>query len=742
MSRLINDEVTHAQGGAQRTTTTARQAPLTPEKSLEHLKRCQAIAVEHARNCFSPYMKALSHAFDVQIDEAKSNQEVAEISGIQRLFQKNRVELEEYFSGYVAEGFVKFKQKTLCTELNTGHGDELSIVDNLDLEESLILSRIVQVVDTALAEPLWALNQRMALINGGEPVREVSNPSSPVQLCESLRKACKLIPMNIDAAKTALNTFSEQLHQVSTDIVADTNQYLADAGLMSDLQYRKSKPKVAKREGIEGEARALSGNDESSEQYQNSLLGAIKDLQKTLSDMARGPEPIGSPLANPFNHQQMIDALQAIQLQSMAMIGMPLTGAGQVLAPVNIAAAQQQLQQHLGKDGRVAESDMHAIDLVGRIFEYILRDDNLPDSIKAALSYLHTPFLKLAFIDPGFFEKPDHPARVLLNNLAEAGIRWIGNDGSVQHNMLEKIRETVDRLLNEFTNDVRVITEVLLDFNHYTKNIVRRQELMEKRAAEKAEGEEKLREVKQRVNQEVMERTEDKELPSSLLLFLLQPWFDYLSFCLLRYGDQSEQWEGALELIDDILWGMEHRDDPHDVQVQKELIERLRKDIFAAFEVIGYDSGKGEKLVNSITDLLQAAIAQREPEPEPEPVQEEAKKVVEEKRSAVPAEAAYKPITAEEQRVVDGLKQIEFGTWFEFDGGRRLKVAWYNSRTMHYMLVNQVGKKEAMLTGLELARKMIAKTAHIVSGSAKPFFERALENIYQNMNPDHAKTAS
>lgn len=737
MSRLINDDLSNTQGGAQRegNSTIPRQAPLSPEQSLEHLKRCQAIAVEHAHKCFGPYMKALNHAFDLDIDGAKTNQIVAELSGIQRLFQKNRGELEEYFSGYVAEGFVKFKQKNLCTELTTGGGDELSIVDNLDLEESLVLSRIVQQVDNELAEPLWALNQRMALINGGEPVREASNPSAPVQLCESMRKACKLIPMSIDAAKTALNAFAEQLQVVASDVVAETNQYLAEAGLMSDLQYRKSKPKVAKG-GIESEAESLSGNDEDSEAYQNTLLGAIRGLQKTLSDMAKGPQVIGSPMAaTAFNNQQMIDALQAIQLQSMAMIGMPMA-AGQMLAPMNIAAAQQQLQQQLGTSGRVAENDMHAIDLVGRVFEYILRDDNLPDSIKAALSYLHTPFLKLAFIDPGFFEKPDHPARVLLNNLAEAGIRWVGNDGSNQHNMLEKIRETVDRLLKEFTTDVRVITEVLLDFNSYTKNIVRRQELMEKRAAEKAQGEERLREVKQRVNQEVMDRTEDKELPSSLLLFLLQPWFDYLSFCLLRYGDGSEQWDSAIELVDNILWGIEHRESSDDIKVQKELIAHLRTDIFAAFDVIGYDKDKGEKLVNSILDLLRSAIAQQTPAPEPEPVKQEAKKVVAEKRSVMSVEKSRQEVTNEEQRVIDGLKLIEFGTWFEFEGGRRLKVAWYNSRTMHYMLVNQVGKKEAMLTGLELARKMIAQTAHIVSGSSKPFFERALEDIYQSMNTD------
>ena len=44
-----------------------------------------------------------------------------------------------------------------------------------------------------------------------------------------------------------------------------------------------------------------------------------------------------------------------------------------------------------------------------------------------------------------------------------------------------------------------------------------------------------------------------------------------------------------------------------------------------------------------------------------------------------------------------------------------------------------MGKKEGMLTRLEFARKMVAKTIHIVSRSSKPFFERALEDIYQNM---------
>ena len=99
----------------------------------------------------------------------------------------------------------------------------------------------------------------------------------------------------------------------------------------------------------------------------------------------------------------------------------------------------------------------------------------------------------------------------------EAGIRWVGNDGSSQHKMLGKIRATVDRVLNEFNDDTQIVAEILADFTHYIKNIARRQELMEKRAAEKAQGEERLREVKQRVNDEVTARTEG-HLPASVQL--------------------------------------------------------------------------------------------------------------------------------------------------------------------------------------------------------------------------------
>src|SRR5690606_30158923 len=222
-----------------------------------------------------------------------------------------------------------------------------------------------------------------------------------------------------------------------------------------------------------------------------------------------------------------VNVLQELQAQTLLFTQQALaagqSGTGHI-PPQSIAeASRRMLVQIAGenKDGAVASGDMQTIDLVGMLFEYMLSDDHLPDSIKALLSYLHTPFLKIAFIDKGFFEQPEHPARVLLNSLAEAGVRWVGNDGSEQHDIYNKIKTTVFRLLEEFKDDVRIFAELLLEFNAYTHNVARRQELMERRALEKVQGEEKLREAKMQVNDEVRKRTDGHEIPSAVLLLLL-----------------------------------------------------------------------------------------------------------------------------------------------------------------------------------------------------------------------------
>lgn len=730
---------------------TTAMLPLSNATVINHLKACQKIAAQHASSSFLKFYDEYMKAIGDTIQEAKSNQEAVELSGVLRVVKAKRDEVLKYYGGYLSEGFVRFKKRQLNTAIGNeieGSTHDLALMGNEFLEESIAITTITQRADGYFAEPIWALNQRFAVLNGGEHVTESSNPAAPIQFCESLRKALKLLPPNIHIKTLAYKTFDRTLLEVIRKVTDEINQYLKSQGILPHLRYTiptgqapasyLSEDDVTETENAEASEHNYNRRHDDidpnlpPEQYQQNLLSAIRGLQEQLV-ISGVPRNTAAPDIV-IDESQLIAALHVLQHQSESATAM--ASAEQPVDAIDIHNVVAQLREIVKKgeeEADVETGDMQTIDLVGMLFEYMLSDENLPDRVKALLSYLHTPFLKIAFIDPGFFEKSDHPARLLLNSLAEAGSRWVGNDGTQQYDIYEKIREVVDKVLKELDQDIKIITTLLLEFNSYTKSIIRRQELMEKRATEKAQGEEKLREVKLRVNDEIRKRTHNRELPSALLLFLLQPWSDYLSFALLRYGENSDKWNNALILVDEVLWSIQPKSTAREKERQNVIHDGILDAIKSGFETIGFDQTKGKKLIEAVSSLMRLAMQSRMAEPAPQPMRHKLEKIAAEKAGESPANDES-DISEEEQHMVEKLKIIEFGTWFEFEGGKRLKIAWYNARTSHYMLVDQMGKRVDMMSGLKMARQMIQGKAKIISGSSKPFFERALENIYHKLH--------
>lgn len=771
-------------------------AALTEQRVIECLKQCRELTRAFAYRTFPGFWRQWCKAVGEHAERGRTNKEQAALFEVQNLLVAVQQAAEHEFCQSLGNGFVKFKNKALNTRTGEERfsGDILSLVEHADLEETIAITSITHRAEAFHAEALWALQQRLALLNDGEKLDERNNPASPVQFCESLRRVLASMEVDVKSKIIGYKTFEQDVIGHLDGLYEELNHYLIAQNILPNLRFvphgaadevpapneRGSRVAEHDAEGEPRQRRAadklLSGTLSPSDvQYQSSLLNAIRLLQAhvnqqtsvdqaapiqavTAQQLLQASGSLGPGMANQFstagvtpsqiyNSDQLVSVLQGLQAQTLLFTQQAIA-AGQAnighIQPQSIADASRQMLVQIAKenkDGAVASTDMQTIDLVGMLFEYMLSDDHLPDSIKALLSYLHTPFLKIAFIDKGFFEQPEHPARVLLNSLAEAGVRWVGNDGSEQHDIYSKIKTTVFRLLEDFKNDVRIFAELLLEFNAYTHNVARRQELMERRALEKVQGEEKLREAKMQVNEEVRKRTDGREMPSALLLLLLQPWSDYLSFILLRYGEQSDSWVRALKVVDDLLWSVQPKTLQADKVRQIEYHGPLMAALERGFETIGYEQGKGRKLLEAVASLQKMALQSRTAEPAPAPMRTKLESMAAEK--AGQTTAVNKSVTPEEARIVDSLKMIEFGTWFEFDGGKRLKVAWYNKKTQHYMLVDQQGRKVSLRAGLELSRDMIAGKAKVIIGSTKPFFERALENIYQTLNEraDAAKFA-
>ncbi|WP_341937583.1 DUF1631 domain-containing protein [Marinimicrobium sp. C2-29] len=751
------------------------QNRLNDPEVVQHLKHCRDLTLAYADRVFPQFWGQWCARLEDYAERARSNKDQTVLFEFKRLLEASQHEIADDFAQRLSNGFVKFKNRMLNTLTGEERfsGDMLSLVEHSDLEETIAITSITHRADSYFSGQLWALQQRLALLNGGEKPEERSNPVSPVQFCEALRKALLNLTLDNKTKIIGYKTFDKELIGSLDQLYDEINEYFIEENLLPNLKHApvvddsSSGSAQVPESGRETEPtepgatpqrratdRLLSGTATPSDsQYQAGLYNAIRLLQghiahqhpgavQSPSGASQGASPSGtathSGANKAYSSDQLVGVLQNLQSEALQLSQQSMAGneAGLVTTPQSIQQVSQQMLAQVTAEsdepGEVDPTDLDTIDLVGLLFEYMLSDDNLPDSVKALLSYLHTPFLKMAFIDKDFFEQTDHPARVLLNSLAEAGARWVSNDGTSQYDMYSKIKTTVFRLLSEFKNDVRLFAEVLLEFNAYTHNLARRQELMERRALEKVQGEEKLREAKQSVNDEVRKRTDNRELPSAVLLLLLQPWSDYLSFVILRYGDRSDSWRQCVKVMDELLWTLEPKTLESDKVRQREVQEGVVRALQSGFDIIGYDQAKGRKLLEAVASLQKMALQSRRPEPAPEPMRTKLENIAAEK--AGQSRHRNEPVTEEEQKIVDNLKMIEFGTWFEYEGGKRLKVAWYNKRTLHYMLVDQQGRKVAMNSGLQLARDMIAGRARVIAGSTKPFFERALENIYQQLN--------
>ncbi|HTF95310.1 MAG TPA: DUF1631 family protein [Cellvibrio sp.] len=759
---------------------------------IQHLKHCRDLTRGFAYRVFPNFWRQWCKQILEVAETAKSNKEQVVLYETQNLIVAVQQAAEQEFCQHLANGFVKFKNKSLNTLTGEERfsGDILSLVEHSDLEETIAITSITHRADNFFAEPLWAFQQRLALLNDGEKIDERSNPVSPVQFCEALRKLLSNLEVDLKTKIIGYKLFDQDVIGVLDELYKELNDYLVRQNLLPNLRFvpNSGEAKTAQKERVEDDPvgrEAMPSAEQSEEdeaqqhqrrasdkllsgalnpndiQYQNSLLNAIRLLQAHVTQQlpavqalqilrAQSPagpdaggqsfhsEPIPPASLQVYSQPQLVGVLEQMQNQALDFTrqALAVNEAGPVAIQIqNAADVGRKMMEQIASEnenGAVEAGDMQTIDLVGMLFEYMLSDEHLPDSVKALLSYLHTPFLKIAFIDKNFFEQPEHPARVLLNSLAEAGVRWVSNDGSDQYDIFTKIKTTVFRLLQEFKNDVRIFAESLIEFNAYTHNVARRQELMERRALEKAQGEEKLREAKIQVNTEVRNRTDNREMPSAILLLLLQPWSDFLSFILLRYGEKSESWTRALQVIDDLLWTLEPKTKQADKVKQMEMQDDLIRVLGRGFETIGYEQSKGRKLLDAVVSLQRMALLSRKAEPAPAPMRTKLESLAAEK--AGHAVEQSQPISPEEAKLVDSLKMVEFGTWFEFEGGKRLKVAWYNKKTQHYMLVDQQGRKVSLEAGVQLARDMLAGRAKVIAGSSKPFFERALENIYQTLN--------
>ena len=708
--------------------------------------------------------------------------EKAENNQVQNLFfdnmreiRKQRPQIERRYHQQIAQNFSDFLEGKLkpppsASKLDAEH---MALVQNEDYEESLQVTNMVSRVKARCAQQLFALEQRLALLNNGQKLGEDINPFGPQMIAQAFRDALMPCPFPLRIKIILYTLLDTHVMQSLDSIYAALNQRLIDAGVLPNLKYtaqRNNPPTRAKTTPAAPAGQTAEGSAGSRQNQGNAavtpppgqpysadlsgpppsdpleLLGSLAALlsehrQRNIdAPLLGGTRSIASftprEATSTYSAADLLDALNRMQQQSANDLSQRLSRPQQVEGLK--ADLQQQLQALSEQPGlqRVSDQEADVIDLVGMLFDFILDDDNLPDSCKTTLSHLHTPYLKVALQDKALFTQHHHPARRLLNTMAQAGVLY-GGEGD-ERGLLAKMQWVVERVIHDFFGDLQLFEGLLEEFNEFVATLRHKVELRERRAVEAAKGRDKLLGARQQAVDVIGNCLNGREPPAIIRNFLELTWADVLVFVLLRNGEQSPEWQRACEAAEQLAWSGGLLDETGRERLQKlrvPLLEDLRKGL----ELLGgYHEDGIRRLLQDLV-ACQHAVQAKQPQlaAQLQPTLPESPLGAMLGEDAALATLAPRPsiLSARAQVLAKELGHIEFGTWFEFVNGgqtRTLKLSWFSPTTRNYMFVDQSGQRVAIKPLTQLATEMEQGLARIVTPErGAPLVDRALTAIYR-----------
>ncbi|WP_167142734.1 DUF1631 domain-containing protein [Pseudomonas sp. OTU750018] len=721
-------------------------------------------------------------------EKAENNQVQTLFFDNMREIRRQRPQIERSYHQQIAQNFSDFLEGKLKPPPSTSKLDaeHMALVQNEDYEESLQVTNMVSRVKARCAQSLFALEQRLALLNNGQKLGEDINPFGPQMIAQAFRDALTPCPFPLRIKVILYTLFDTHVMQSLDSIYTALNQRLIDAGVLPNLKYTAQRnnpllrPKASTaapaEQAPEGSATTshsptgtpstpapgqpykpvttdLSGPPPSDPLE---LLGSLATLlgehrQRDIdAPLLGGTRSIASftprEATSTYSASALLDALNRMQQQSANDLSQRLSRPQQVEGLK--ADLQQQLEAHSELPGQQKVSDQEAdvIDLVGMLFDFILDDDNLPDTCKTTLSHLHTPYLKVALQDKALFTQHHHPARRLLNAMAQAGVLY-GGEGD-ERGLLAKMQWVVERVIHDFFGDLQLFNNLLEEFNEFVATLRHKVELRERRAVEAAKGRDKLLGARQHAVEVIANSLNNRQPPTIIRNFLELTWADVLVFVLLRNGEQSPEWQRACEAAEQLAWSGTLLDDAGRERLQKlrvPLLEDLRKGL----ELLGgYHEDGIRRLLQDLV-ACQHAVQAKQPQ-----VAAQLKPILPESPlgAMLGEDAALATLAPRESTLstralalAKELGHIEFGTWFEFVNGeqvRTLKLSWFSPTTRNYMFVDQSGQRVAIKPLTQLATEMEQGLARIVTPErGAPLVDRALTAIYRVLQRFTGRTA-
>lgn len=647
----------------------------------------------------------------------------------------------------------------------SGKRSQLELVDSASLDEDLALREVSTRNEMRTSQSMHPLAYRYAVI-AGTPADHESMPLGPAAIAEALRVAFNGLGLATEYRILSYRQIDRMALGELGRFYETVNQYLAAQRILPNfkLSFRSQgggAQQAAPAEDAKPEPAAEEKKEAEQAKAAPSPAGRAGAAPMPASTRTAGaPHPAGNEsiaetpqfatLRNLLAARRRIDGEEPAAAPALPNI--PRNDLQQLLAAMQRAAAQEAASgkrydserfrntlavklRRSGPQGGAAGlggEDRDTVELISMLFDYVTRNIREDSQARSLVGQLHVPVLRVALSDKTFFTKRDHPARELINTIAETSERWL-DDADADPELAAKMHMIVDQVCNSFDGDVKVFTNMADDLDQHLKLLVRRADAAERRHVEAAKGRDRLLLARNTAHAAITGLLKGRSPTPRLRALLEDTWTDALALAALRGGPEGEEFAECLDVGAQLVTrGMQPLGDtPADQKLRKSASEHLR--------AVGLHEDETNGLLDNLFEQAptDAALAQLERIDE---ALRAKPRLGGEEKSRQPAEPPKQPLDANEQKMLDQIMRTAFGTWFEFTKNAqgevvRRKLAWFSPMTGNCLFVNQRGVRIEDLTLELLAREMASGRARVANTDRPRFVDRAWKAIVSLLRP-------
>ncbi|MEQ4575529.1 MAG: DUF1631 domain-containing protein [Gammaproteobacteria bacterium] len=633
----------------------------------------------------------------------------------------------------------------------------LALVEHIDIDRDIALHDIARRESLRCGTSLQLLAQRFGVL-AARPAFEIEQiPIGPHALCRILRDTGETLGLRLGTQLLLYRAFEAQMRDRLVELLERANALLAHEGVLPGLVYlpylgrrsprrRPAGPPDAASPGAPSAPAGMRPSTSWAGQgpaasWHGAMLGGhpgagpplpapggpatapastgdeghAQDLARLRQwlDVARSA-PAGTSPAPP-RPATLSQALGLLQARSQAGHPMP-PAAGRSIRDVRQQLLAMLREAH-GPQADLSAQDHDTFDLLGLLYGEVAREVKPGSPAAGLLERLQVPVARAALADPTFFVRDRHPARELLNAVAESGATWLAEDDT-DPQLLQELARAVDQVVDRYQGDDAVFEQAHRQVHAHREAQARKAEMAERRHVEAARGKERLELAKRLAGDSIDRLCEQAGPPRFVQTLLRQAWSDVLTLTLLRQGESSGEWEERRKLTARIAEATcRPAGGTPDTALGGEIEQALVQVGYPADEAAAIarrlSTPGGQDDATSRTELA----ARLKARPRLGGV------------DGTPSTPAA-PRTPAEQACHDQLRTLPFGTWFEFlapaqGTAQRRRLSWYSPVTDHALFVNQRGQKAGEYSLDALARMMADGRLRIVTEERSRSIDRA-----------------